>query len=339
MKQNNSVTIQDVAQRAGCSPALVCTALSGKGRVSVETKNRILAIADEMGYVPNRAAQSLSRKTITIGVVIPRAPSEVQDLLRDNLIAVFEQEGLQRCRCLMLQYDAFEASKLQALQAIDDDVDGVVLEMKEPESPALTQALMQLVKKNKPIVGLVTAPSLVPTIGLVSVDTDIIAGLAAQMLKMSGCAQVGVVAGEQDSEFHMRVLHAFEKCCQIEGLAFQSVVFTDDLPEQAYLLTKKMLSESSLQGIFVTSYCSPAVCRAVNECGYADSIKVIGVDLYDQIRQLLKSDCLTATIYQNQPDQARTAGRYLLDYILHQTDQKQLCIQPGLVLRSNADSY
>ncbi len=340
MTDGKAVTIHDVAQKAGCSPSLVCIAFSGKGRIGAKTKERILAVAEEMGYTPNRAAQSLSRKEITIGVIIPRSPAVVQDLLRDNLIATLEQDNMRRCKCLMIQYDSTEESKLQALRQIDEKIDGIILEMKEPETEQLAQELAKLAENNKPVVGLVTSPSAVPVAGQVSVDIAITAGMAAQILYMNGCTRVGVIAGEQDSELHARMVQAFARACEQEGLVFEKVEYTDDLPEKAYLLTQNMLQQDSPpDGIFVTNYCSPMVCRAIEECGFVESIKVVGVDLCDEIRTLLKNGQLLATLYQNQSDQARKAGQHLLDYILHQTESKQINIKPELVLRSNMDSY
>ncbi len=340
MAGDKAVTIHDVAQKAGCSPSLVCIAFSGKGRIGVKTKERILTVAEEMGYIPNRAAQSLSRKEITIGVIIPRTPAEVQNLLRDNLLATLERDNLHRCKCLMIQYDTTEESKQKALDQISKDVDGIILEMKEPETEFLAKKLAALADTQKPVVGLVTSPSIVPVIGKVSVDITITAGMAAQILSMNGCTRVGVIAGEQDSELHTHMVQAFAQSCVQEGLVFDQTEYTDDLPEKAYSLTKKMLlQDSPPNGIFVTNYCSPMVCKAIEDCDFVGKIKVVGVDLYDEIRTLLKNGQLLATLYQNQSDQARKAGRHLLDYILHQTESKCIHIKPELVLRSNMDIY
>ncbi|USX53085.1 LacI family DNA-binding transcriptional regulator [Lentzea sp. HUAS12] len=67
------VTIKDVAARAGVSTAAVSIALHDRPGVSASTKERILAVARELGWRPNLAASSLSGRGLhTVGLVIAR---------------------------------------------------------------------------------------------------------------------------------------------------------------------------------------------------------------------------------------------------------------------------
>lgn len=53
-------TMRDIAQRAGVSQVAVSYALNGQPGVSAATRERILAIAQEIGFNPNSAARALS---------------------------------------------------------------------------------------------------------------------------------------------------------------------------------------------------------------------------------------------------------------------------------------
>jgi len=59
--QPQRISLDDVAKVAGVSKATVCRALRGTGRVSAETRERIQALADEMGYKPDPALSALTR--------------------------------------------------------------------------------------------------------------------------------------------------------------------------------------------------------------------------------------------------------------------------------------
>lgn len=64
-------TIRDVAERAGVAISTVSAALNGSGPVSQETRQRVFAAADAVGYVPNMMARSLkSRSSPYIGFVV-----------------------------------------------------------------------------------------------------------------------------------------------------------------------------------------------------------------------------------------------------------------------------
>ena len=64
------VTIKDISQKSGYSPATVSKALNGYGDVSAETQEKIRSIAEELHYMPNAAARLLkTNRSQNIGVV------------------------------------------------------------------------------------------------------------------------------------------------------------------------------------------------------------------------------------------------------------------------------
>ena len=66
------VTIREVAQKLGISIATVSRALDGYPDIALETQRRVRQAAEEMGYVPNRAARQLRRKKAdAIGYILP----------------------------------------------------------------------------------------------------------------------------------------------------------------------------------------------------------------------------------------------------------------------------
>jgi DNA-binding LacI/PurR family transcriptional regulator len=75
-RRSHRVTISDLAQRLHISKASVSYALNGRAGVSEETRQRVLDLAEELGFHPNSAAVALSAsRTRTIGIVIARDPA------------------------------------------------------------------------------------------------------------------------------------------------------------------------------------------------------------------------------------------------------------------------
>ena len=91
-------TIKSVARRAGVTTTTVSRALNNKPDISPTTKARILAIAEEIGYVPSTLARNLAtQRTQTIGLTVrtiadmwvAEVVPAIEDGLRDAGYSVF----------------------------------------------------------------------------------------------------------------------------------------------------------------------------------------------------------------------------------------------------------
>lgn len=76
--KRSSITLRDVAERVGITPAAVSMALSDHPRISERTKSAVLAAASELGYVPSSAARALRmQRAGTVAVVVPSTARQV----------------------------------------------------------------------------------------------------------------------------------------------------------------------------------------------------------------------------------------------------------------------
>lgn len=74
-RRSERIGIRDVAAEAGVSVTTVSHALSGKGRISEETRQSITKIASDLGYRPNATARNLvSGKTGLLGIAVSASP-------------------------------------------------------------------------------------------------------------------------------------------------------------------------------------------------------------------------------------------------------------------------
>ncbi|MFF8433023.1 LacI family DNA-binding transcriptional regulator [Streptomyces bacillaris] len=75
---SRTVTLLDVAHAAGVSKSTASDALQGSGRVAAATRDRVRAVAEELGYRPNSAARRLRRSsTGAIGLHLPRTATRL----------------------------------------------------------------------------------------------------------------------------------------------------------------------------------------------------------------------------------------------------------------------
>lgn len=71
-KKDKIHTLDDIARELGVSKTTVSRAISGKGRISQETRERVLAFIEEHDYRPNSQAKALAqRKSYNIGLILP----------------------------------------------------------------------------------------------------------------------------------------------------------------------------------------------------------------------------------------------------------------------------
>lgn len=78
--RSEPVRIADVAREAGVSPTTVSFVLNASGSVSSETRKRVLAAVERLGYQPNDAARALSSgRTKRVAVVVPQIDRLLED--------------------------------------------------------------------------------------------------------------------------------------------------------------------------------------------------------------------------------------------------------------------
>jgi DNA-binding LacI/PurR family transcriptional regulator len=83
MKQK--VTIRDVANYLGVSPATVSYVVNGVNKVSEETKEKVLDAIKQLNYQPDFTAISLSKKKSNmIGVMIPLVNNSIAPIFKEN---------------------------------------------------------------------------------------------------------------------------------------------------------------------------------------------------------------------------------------------------------------
>src|SRR3954454_2150406 len=91
--------IADVAREAGVSKTAVSFAFNSPERLNAETANRILEVADRLGYRPHPVARMLTQgETLTVGVMTPQALSVVFSnpffgTFTEGMARVAEQHG------------------------------------------------------------------------------------------------------------------------------------------------------------------------------------------------------------------------------------------------------
>ncbi|MEP7133778.1 MAG: LacI family DNA-binding transcriptional regulator [Chloroflexota bacterium] len=93
-RRSSSVTIRDVARKAGVSVATVSRYINQNANVSPEVSERLGLVLSEMKYVPHAAARNLaSRKTRVIGLLLNNLHNDFFVPLLNGVEAVVRKRG------------------------------------------------------------------------------------------------------------------------------------------------------------------------------------------------------------------------------------------------------
>lgn len=120
------ITVRQVAEVAGVSPATVSRVLSGSTRVNPELRSRTLQAVERLGYRANRVARALrTRVTNTVGMVVPNIANPFFPVIIQAVEAELHKHGARLLLCDSADDVAQEADLLRSL--LDQQIDGILL--------------------------------------------------------------------------------------------------------------------------------------------------------------------------------------------------------------------
>ncbi|WP_411343319.1 LacI family DNA-binding transcriptional regulator [Paenibacillus sp. WLX1005] len=126
MADRKKVTIEDVAKQAGVGIATVSRALNNSEGISAKTRQRILHIVEEMGFVPNTSAQSLKiRQTRQIALAVPDIRNAIIPDIAWSVEQAAKQHGYRVVQINMLGNARLELETLREVKKLH--VDGLVM--------------------------------------------------------------------------------------------------------------------------------------------------------------------------------------------------------------------
>ena len=140
------VTMHDVAQAAGVSPMTVSNVVNDRPHVRPETKERVLAVIETLGYRVNSAGRNLrTGRTGTIGLAVP----EIDNQYFSHLIAhVVDEAAKHGLRVAIEQTGAARETEIEVVSTSRNRLyDGLLL-----STAGLTDADKELLQVDYPIV-------------------------------------------------------------------------------------------------------------------------------------------------------------------------------------------
>ena len=213
-EENKTLTIADIADALGVSKTTVSRAISGKGRIGSETRERVLKYIDAHNYTPNVIAKSLAQnKTYNLAVVMP-GDYELIDLpfFQNCIMGIQEIASSFDYDMLLTVCNNADVTKLERIVR-NRKVDGVIL-LRSFMDDVQVEYLQE---KNVPFV--ITGSSNYK--GVVQVDNDHRAACRelTSILLMKRMKKIALIGGNEEHVVTQSRLMGFKDAFADSGLA------------------------------------------------------------------------------------------------------------------------
>lgn len=236
MHSDRAVTLQDIADELGISRSTASYAITGRGRISAETKERVLATARDLGYRPNTLARRLrGSRTGLLALRLPRSTTTMSYYTEVAFGAVEEADRARMSVSLLLS-DARPA-ELNRLY------DGVIL--LDPEADDASAHAM-LAGSVPVVTGEPAPPGLPASRGQVaSHHAEAIVELMEHLVE-HGARRPSLIVPEIQSHWARTVRSAFESWCEERGFpALVAPIPHPTTPEQVRGVVAQLLSDGA----------------------------------------------------------------------------------------------
>lgn len=305
-------TISDLAKAAGVSVTTVSHAFSGRRHVDPETRKRIHALAEQIGYHPSSMARALrSGRTGVIALAssmpfaVAAGPSRLGFLM--EIAASAAMSALTRDLALCLIPPHPEAQGTSAVS-----FDGVILVEPMRDDPLIAH----FEQRKTPVISIGKVPGRpdIPAVDLRSHET---AMLLLTHLAEQGCKQIAALIGATSRTSQIESEAAYRSFAADNGQHATLEYLNEEEGEEAgYAATIRLLeSEPRIDGIFaaIDAFASGAV-RATQDLDRRVPGQVKIVTRYDGLRAKLAHPPLTA-VDLHLPAVAEQAVQLLLERI------------------------
>jgi len=336
------IRIREIAKLANVSIGTVDRAFHARRGIRPETRQKVLQIAKDLGYVPNLAARALSvgGSVVRIGVCIPREIHFFYDQLRAGILAESARFAALGVEVLYHPVGRLGEGEEGAVeQLLGHDIQALVITPGDPQR--LSPLIEKAEKKDIRVICVASDAPGAPRSSAVCVDPRVSGSLAAELMSRftSARARVAVITGLKVTEDHRTKVQSFSQQFSrfCAGGRVVKVIEGHEEEDETFQKCFELLGElRGLGGLYVTTANCLPVCRAIGARGLNGKIVLVTTDLFEEMVPYFKKGTIAASIYQQPYAQGQTAVRLLVDHILRgRTLPPAYYLSPGVVMRSN----
>jgi LacI family transcriptional regulator len=313
------VGMRDIARRLGISVGTVDRGLHDKPGINRDTRARVLATAETLGYRPNLAARYLRCRTqLRIAVDLPARASFFRETLRDGL----REAAAPFAPSIGLEFRTHEAAgaptSTPRRRGPDTASSGLIVASGDPAVGGLR--LEDARRRNVPAVYIGADVPDGPCTPSVSVDPFSSGALAGELIGRfaRGTGHVAVVTRSVATRAHAEQLRGFESSLSMFSarLKLAAVVETHaDEQETRRRIHEMLRAHPRLKGLHVSHGDGLPVLQAARADGRLAALAVVTTDLSPDLFDWIRSGAVAATVYPRPLTQGHAAFQLLYQYV------------------------
>lgn len=325
------ITIKDIAKIANVSTTTVSRIINGKGEASKETIEKVLKIAKELNYSPNRLARSLSTKSSNlIAILVPNLNNPFFAELVTKVEKNAEKKGFRVLLCNT--NDEREKVEYFLNMIRENYVFGAIictLQVKEND----------LIKLEENGIHTVTIDRAILNHKFSSVNVNQYFGtyIAIEHLIKEGAKKIIFISGPKENPLSSEREKAYLECLIKHNITKNNILYGDFTLESGYYLIKELLDKNiDFDGIFAANdLMAIGAMKMCSDFGLKipEDIKVVGNDNLEIVNFL--SPALTSLSQES--DQV---SYMIIEELLALKEQKitprSQIINPKLIIRETS---
>lgn len=333
--ENRKITISDVAEALNVSKTTVSRAISGKGRISDQTRQKVLDYIEANDYTPNVIAKGLAqKKTYNIALMIPGDCNLVDmPFFQNSMQGICEEASANDYDVMLVTTTGSTSANLERMIA-NNKVDGVILS----RSLIKDRNVTLLKEQSIPFVLMGTSRD----DKILQVDNDHRAGcneLVSYMLH-SGTAGIGLVGGSVNYVVNRTRRQGYEDAFKNAGMDPDAALIFEDCDTAGKIesAVEKLIKKDVGGIVCMDDVVCSIVLQVLSEKNISVPQQVQVASFYDS--SLLKNSkpAITSLVFDDKALGALTC-KILLRYIQGEEVKGKNMLGYELVIRESTLSY
>lgn len=335
-----SVTVKDIASELNISLSTVHKALTGKKGVGDKRREEVLRVAREMGYEVNSVAQSLARKGMNIGVIMPSSSETRFEDMKRGMNE--ESERLEKYRVQVFYYkvgDDITQGNAEKLCAW--------LEEKEIDAIVYCPSPYVSVHEFLPIMRNVKVPIFsageecydINSVADITVNNYTDGQLAADFLQcIEGEAlRAAVFCTSMERKDDKEKVSTFIGRVEKAGGKVVYLCETENDVERIQQCMEQLL-KTEANAIYINSEGVLSICQYIEKHDLKKRYSVVCSGISENVKAYMKKGIVKAVVGRRQDEVGKTAVRKAYEYLVAQNSYKRKIVA-RMIKHSNTGYY